>query len=92
MKIYQTFILLILIFIYPVKDYSDPIKDTSNPLKAKDCNKANKHSDYTCFIEGKNIKACGDYGPNKYKYIPDIVKLRKKCYKSADESEEYDDF
>ena len=92
MKIYQAFILLILTSIYSAKDYCDPSKDTSNPSKAEDCNKANHDGGYCCFVQRKDSKICGEFGPNQYKYIPDMVKFNKKCYDSGDDCEKYDDY
>lgn len=97
MKVYQAFILLILIsYIYCAKSYCASGKYEISPTKAEDCTKANNDGGYCCFQKGKDNsdKYCIPVGPNAYKYISDQVKLNKKCYQGSndDDCDKYDDF
>ena len=94
MKTYQTFILLILIsYIYSRKSYCDYTKTESSPSKAEDCSKGTENGGHCCFIKRKSDNVCGGFGPNEYKYIPDTVKLNKKCYDNdEDDCIKFDDY
>lgn len=93
MKVYQTLTFLLLINFICSKNYC--LNDPPSPSKTEDCSSKKNDGGYCCFVKGRAGNTCGEFGPESYKHIPELVKYYKKCYPKqgdSDDCEEYKDY